>query len=393
VLAWPGSGQSDQATTKAIHQALPNATALVSNNFEGHGDLTSNHVTLDGTVNALVADSYLSDVFAPTPNDGVSDAGLLAGQRWLAQTALLTWDNEPGRIVVAAPPRDFEPSGKLLDALQAVGKLSKADQWVSFTGLDSVLAQPKTKKWTSPAAQSATKDEPVQQANLSVNVVAGAATAESTYLAYQSVLESKSTTDPALPYRTVATSWRGHPAEAKGYSDAVRKQINDLHDAVSLSPSAPLTLSGKTGEIPVTVRNNLLVPVTVNLHAVSGMSPLLSVTAQPETAVVPARGTKTVKIPVHVVGSGHRVEVTTQLCQPRKDGQSCTPYYPVGTDSKNMGTTVSDVKVSAIGVIALALMLGSAAVLVIGDRRARLPRQPGPSHRRARHNGKLIARY
>ena len=67
---------------------------------------------VDGKVQAVVSDSLLPSVFAPAANDdGLSDPGVLAGQKWLAQMAFLLRDNVADRsTVVAAPPRDFDPT-------------------------------------------------------------------------------------------------------------------------------------------------------------------------------------------------------------------------------------------------------------------------------------------
>jgi hypothetical protein len=359
-LAWPGSGESDKLTTAAIHQTLPNATALVTNTF--YPVLTkpdyATRATLDGTVNALVSDTYLSDVFNPPPDGSLSDPGLLAGQRWLAQTALLARSGLTNHPVIAAPPRDFAPTDELLKAMQDETRLSSADQWMKFTGLDAIRNANPTKV-TSQASKEAT------QGNLTPAIVTTAVTTQSVYSAYLSVLETTNS-DPLVVYRTVATSWRGQPDLAGRYSKAVTDQVTTLHNKVRLSPPLPLTLSGKSGKVPITIVNSLPVPVRVNVQGSSVLPIRLGVTSQPGEVVVVGGASRTVQIGVHAVGSGQTVQVTVQLFQPGRDGQPGPPYYPPGTDDPQhpRGVAKAEVRVSAIGIVALTLMIGSAAVLV-----------------------------
>jgi hypothetical protein len=368
VLAWPGSGDSDIPTTAAIHQYLPNATALVADTFYDDKAMTRTHATLDGNVNALVSDTYLNDVFAPVPvpDDGLSTPGLLAGQSWLAQTALMAREATANRSAIAAPPRNFDPTPALLKAMQSETKLPQAEQWMTFTKLADLKNAPAT-DLKSPAKQV----DPVPKSNLDqASVVNVAVSTQSVYSAFLAILESKESDDRAVPFRMVATSWRGQPAPAKEYAAAVNSRVNLLHNSVSLAPVGPLTLSGKTGQIPVTIKNDLSVAVVVNLQASSDGRNWLDVTSQPGQTIVPRGGTSTVRIPVRAVGSGHKVTITAVLHQPGpaadKPGDL---YYPAGTGCKSDGSCLGQVhalvKVSAIGIIALALMIGSAAVLVV----------------------------
>ena len=166
----------------------------------------------------------------------------------------------------------------------------------------------------------------------------------------------------------VVTWWRGQSGPAAAYADAVGTQVLTMHNSVYLTPVLPLTLSGKSGKIPITVKNDLPVQVVVNVQASSQLTNRLAVTAQPGQVVVPRNGTKTVQVPVRVVGSGQTVRVTATLYQPGKNDRPADPYYPAGvTCPKGVcsGLVYADVHVSAIGIVALALMIGSAAVLVV----------------------------
>ncbi len=360
VLAWSASGQPDRATTAAIHQLMPNATALVANTFY-QDDLRATRATVDVTVNALVSDAMLSDVFTPVPDDGVSKAGLLAGQRWLAQTALIARDDVAGRTVIAAPPRDFEPSDELVAAIAAEDALRPTDKWLTFTDLDKLRAARPTATLKSPTAQTS----PVLKTNLDPKLVANTTSIENVYGAFRTILGSNSdAADPAIPFRTVATSWRGRTKPAAAYSAAVASQVNTLHNGVLLVTPLPLTLSGKSGKVPVTIKNNLPLNIRIGLVAKSSNGMRLSVDPYQGVHDVGRGGSVTVEIPVKAVGNGQQVTLTAELCQPlpafTAANPTCVPY-----STAKGGAVDAPVKVSAIGIIALGLMIGSAAVLVI----------------------------
>ena len=372
VLAWPADGQADQPTAAAIRQDFPHATALVGNTYytEQNDKLAKTHVTLDGKSDALVSDAYLDGVFAPAPDDGVSDAGLLAGQRWLAQTAMMARENLVNHSAIAAPPRNFDPTKKLVTAMRAEASLPPDQQWMSCTTLQSLKNAPVTDNYKTPAKQW----DATANANLSAATLGKATTTQSVYSAFLSILKS-SDADRLVPFRMVATWWRGpeHSGQVAAYADAVEAQVWTMHDSVYLTPVLPLTLSGKSGKIPITVKNDLPVQVVVNVQASSQLTNRLAVTAQPGQVVVPRNGTKTVQVPVRVVGNGQTVKVDAALYQPGQDGRPADLYYPAGASCPKsicvgppkQGQVHAFVHVSAIGIVALALMIGSAAVLVV----------------------------
>ena len=62
--------------------------------------------------------------------------------------------------------------------------------------------------------------------------------------------------------RSMSTGWRGDRAAPRDFRDAIGGYLTDLIDAVHILDKTTLTLSGRSGTIPVTVKNELGQPVT-----------------------------------------------------------------------------------------------------------------------------------
>src|SRR5690606_10254478 len=58
--------------------------------------------------------------------------------------------------------------------------------------------------------------------------------------------------------REMSTSWRGNETEAEAYRTDLQDDLVDLTGQVHLIQKSPVTLSGRSATIPVTVQNNLV---------------------------------------------------------------------------------------------------------------------------------------
>lgn len=365
-LAWPADGAADMATIDLVARKLPGTTAVVtSSDYKAYDSNTAATVptraVVDGKVQAVVSDSLLTSVFAPAADDGgLSQPGVLAGQKWLAQMAFLLRDDVTDRsTVVAAPPRDFDPSPELVNAITA------SAQWVNFTTLDGLIQSPHKQNVTTRTDVKPLPTTPDIKADI-VRTAADGATANNALMAVARTAQQ----DAAVPLRTVSTSWRGHAAATAAYSAAILAQVTKQHDKVSFLPqSVPLTLSGKSGSVPVTIQNDLPTGIVVDVQACSESSYRVKVTRQPGQVAIPGNSQQTVKIPVSVVGNGQQVNLRASLYTPGANGQVGQPYYSSDTCAPGAkvatGVASLTVRISAIGIIALALMIGSAALLVV----------------------------
>jgi hypothetical protein len=359
-VAWPSDGQADAATLSAIAgMKASNQVTLVGSNQVSVWP--SAHASLPNSPNTVVYDNYLSSLFA-TPAQGsqpsLSNAGVLAGQEWLAQTALADSDNT-NRVLVVTPPRNFDPPKELLDAIKAGTMVPAKSQWFGLDSLNQVLSTPTTAQRTSALTKIATPSLPV-------TVVKQASDSQRLYTALHAIMLGH-TYDPAVPFRPVSTSWRNQSG-AGPYSKAVYDTAVSDHALVSFgSQTPPLTMSGKSGTVPVTVKNQTNATIRVYLRTSTSHSVDLKVSPTQGAHDVDPGQSATIRIPVQGRGNGEQVTLSATLYTCAQATSECA-YYPsdlLTSVNPSGGQTQVTVKVSRIGIIALALIIGSGVLLVL----------------------------
>lgn len=367
-LVWPADGQADPATLALAQTIDPAATVVQSDSVAlktTDQRYTPTGVSRDAQGGTLaVADATLDQVFAGDPADAAyqpdSDAGVLAAQRFLAQTALIAGESPslatPRTILVAAP-RDASPDADLLSAVAAA-------PWLQTVGLSDLL-----KATPDPHA---TAGAPVRAKTTAATDLPAPALAQTAQLNTDLRQLTDIMTDPKAVkagygpavLSTVSTAWRTTPAATRtDYVAAATARLNQLIGAVSLVPKSDLTLSGKSGTVPFTVTNRLGQPVRVKILVTTDRDGLTFQSQQIRTV---AEGSTTIVIPTQASVTGAKINVTAQL------------VAPTGQD---YGAPVSfQVTVSSIGTTALIVLGLSAAVLVVavGLRIYRGKRRRGP---------------
>ncbi|MEY9857666.1 hypothetical protein ABH935_003274 [Catenulispora sp. GAS73] len=363
-IAWPSDGQADATTLAGIAAAGGSNTVALVGSTQVSG-WPSAHAVLPGSPNTIVYDSYLSGsgVFAdpakPAPAT-LNNAGVLEGQVWLAQTALADRDNT-GRVLVVTPPRDFDPPQELLQAIKSMsaGTVPTADQWFGLDDLGKALNTPATPEHVSALS-------PVTTANLSSDIVASSSDSQQLYQALYAIMPDHQS-DPAVALRPAATWWRNHPGDAT-YSQTVYSTAVADHALVSIvGQTAPLTMSGKSGTVPVAIRNQTTATIKVYLRAHTSHTVQLKVDEDQGVHPVERGQSATIRIPVKGEGNGVQVDLYATLYTCADMSQNCT-YYPaslIKPTNEDGGHTKVTVKVSRIGIIALSLIIGSGVLLVL----------------------------
>jgi hypothetical protein len=363
-IAWPSDGQADSGTLAGIAGTGASNLVTLAGSTQVSG-WPSAHARLPDSPNTVVYDSYLSgsSVFAdpakPAPAT-LNTADVLAGQMWLAQTALADRDNT-GRVLVVTPPRDFDPGPELLQAIKSMSPstVPTTDQWFGLDDLGKVLNTPATPEHVSALS-------PVSTANLSTDIVASASDSQQLYQALHTIMPDHPN-DPAVPLRPAATWWRNHDGDA-AYTQTVYSTAVADHALVSFgAQTPPLTMSGKSGTVPVTIRNQTNATITIYLRAHTSHSVQLKVDEDQGAHTVESGQSATIRIPVKGEGNGVQVDLYATLYTCKDTGQNCT-YYPSGLikpTNEDGGHTLVTVKVSRIGIIALSLIIGSGMLLVL----------------------------
>lgn len=302
--------------------------------------------TASGSVQAVLTD--------PTLDQLVADPGSVAGgqrateQRFLAETMLIT-EQRPGSgsSVVIAPPRTADPSNPFLGTvLTDTGDAP----WLKVVGLDAVTAQPPDAIARQPLKYSDT----ARQAELPQSALAPIKDLRSALADFGAVLGS-STTDPFLDtanlaiLRAESSWWRTNVTESAKITDTVRAELTARSKQVFISDPRLITLTSRKQKIPITVVNNLQVPVTVQLQVNAVIANRLKV--NPTKAFT-------------IDGGGSRHEVVIEVEAPTNGRFQVEAQLVTPDTGRSFGTPVFfEVNSTAYGAVALAIA-GSAAGLL-----------------------------
>lgn len=359
VLAWPAGGQAGSAALRLAAARLKPGAVLLSGDslpVRTPDDLytPTGRTSVDG-MPAAVSDPALDAVLdgdpADTGNGAGSAPGLLAGQRYIAETALISAQLQTDRAVVVQAPRDFAPSTDLLAALRDVA----SGRWVGYVGLSKVLH---TAADPNATVGLPTRSAVSRSADRSTASLARVSRFQGDLASFASILTAPDRVtapyDPVI-LRALSTSWRGRNgaagpdaflAAASGGPEGLETQRSE----VSMVPKSGITLSGRSGSLPITIVNNLAQQVRLRLVITSGRPDLLRITPHPTLTIDPG-SQQIVQISAHASGSGVVVPVHVRLLTPAGGA------YGAAQDIQ--------VRVTNIGAIGLVILLVSAGLVVL----------------------------
>jgi Family of unknown function (DUF6049) len=359
LLAWPADGQVSPATLSLAESINPAAVVVDSGSIglsvPDDEYAPTGRASVNGKNNLVVGDDGLDAIMSGDPADATYDAAgsndaLMAGQRLLAQTALIAMQKPNlARTLLLTLPRTTSTAALDMGVLKNV--LASAS-WLSPTGLSALLGQS-----PDPDASTGTpsRSSSTAAADLSTAQLNQALSLESQLQLYQSILTKSDSTTTGFAeavLRTVSTGWRGNSAEWAAFESAVTSRLASLTGQVYLIPKSDLTLSGTSGSIPFTVVNHLSQPVRLGLDVQTNRTGL-------HVTQIPLRtfpiGESTVEVKVTAEAPGAKVEVTAYLVN--------AGGARYGT-AKSRGSQSLQVTVTSIGFVALLLFAGSAALLV-----------------------------
>ena len=358
LLAWPAGGQVNKQTLSLAQSIDPAAVVVDSDSIGLSADdqsyIPTGRASVGGKSDLVVGDSGLDAIMSGDPADAAytatgSNATALAGQRLLAQTAVIALEKPNlNRTLLVALPRSAETEAADMTVLGAL----KDASWIKSAGLSSLLKQsPDPEAGTgTPTRASATADTDLTGSQLSRSLAL-----DSQLGLFQSILPADGSAASGFAeavLRTVSNSWRGATADWTAFSSTVGSRLQSQMNEVYLIPKSDLTLSGTSGAIPFTVVNKL--PQTVEL----GLQVVTKRTGLSVTQVAPRRfatGTTTVQVKVAASAPGAVVQVTAFLVN------SAQQHYG---SAGSGGSQTLQVTVTSYGFVALLLFAGSAALLV-----------------------------
>lgn len=358
VTAMPADGYADAAALDTVAAAGIRHVVLSAASLP---DLTAGTPavsipTNEGTLDAIVTDpGLLPTDSAPT---GV-DAPILDRQRFLSETSLLALATPKGSTyrVIAALPRDLAVTATTKDLLHPPA----AATWVATKSLEALTAG-KQPRYTG----TLTYPEAIRDQELSlgtVDAVRQLLNRSSTLVEVAGDRVDATGTWQRAALRGTSIAWRADPSTGLALVRADTGLLNTQLGSVKLSVPLLVTLTGSSGSFPVTINNQLNVPVTVYIRITS-----------PDTGIVDPGPVQKVEVDAKRrvtsrftanSGRGGVVRLTAHLVTP--DGQ------PLG------GGTAFTIRVTQYGIVGW-VILGAGVTLLMAAAVYRQVR----AHKRAR---------
>lgn len=307
-VAWPPGGFADRATLETLRvagvravildgRALPPAVALP---YTPDGRATL--ATAEGPLTALVTDPELSRLLAARPRGRA--AKRLAVQRFSAVTALIAAERpDLSRTVLAVPGRRHRPDARYVDALLS---FADASPWVELTSLAVDRAAPLSGIPRAPLSYP-----PEQQRHeLDVDYLTEVADLREQLSGFSGVLAGRSnagTTELSQAIlRTESSAWRSQLADGMALREATARQLSRRISKVYIAERNLVTLTSRRGRFPITVVNDLDVPVEVGLQLTSENAPRMLL-ADPDGDA--SRVRRQVEVDLPTVGPRRKVTV------------------------------------------------------------------------------------
>ncbi|PWJ55774.1 hypothetical protein SAMN06264364_102140 [Quadrisphaera granulorum] len=344
------------------------ATAVLTATAPDGNPVSATGVLVDTTDSARVAAA--TDEADDDGSNGSNGAGGTNGNgqaetsaRLLADTAVAA---AGGGGVVLALPRDWSPSPTAVAAV--LGPAGSAP-WVRSTSLPDLLAAPGSGQFTVTDAGDGSADPssagaPLDAAGL--RTAMDAVSAASTMATLVPTEQRQQLLAPVQSSATAAASvgWRADPGAWRSALDALAERTEWLRSGIEIVPT-PLTAVSENVSLPVIVRNNLPVAVTVRVELSS--TNLRLVPGPPVEKLIAPGSQESVPLPVRASASGDTL-VTVYLtdAQGTRVGKPAPVRVMVRADWEGRGVAI------AAGVVGLVLVGGLARTVV------RVKRRPAP---------------
>ena len=148
----------------------------------------------------------------------------------------------------------------------------------------------------------------------------------------------------------MSTSWRGDATGAQAYRDAIGPTCRTSSTRSTSSRRPTLTLSGRSGTIPVTVKNELGQPVNLVLRLTSSANIRLEIKNADQPITIEGGHTSTLKFQTNGQRQRHGQD----------QGRSCTPRT-----SRCTGTPSPSTSTSTRSPTSVMLIIGAGLLLLV----------------------------
>lgn len=371
-LAWPGADRPDAQTVETIAARGTTAAVMPVSALPPQPQLTYTATgrgtleTTSGPVAALLADDALSAALAGSATQAFtgeltgSAAALNERQYLLATTAMITRERpSDGRALLAAVPRSFD--GDAAGLAERVAALQAAP-WVTLAPLSALVATPAPEIGRAALPDRVT--DSTEASRLLLDDVAEHRVELSAFAAIVPDPVSLVRTRDERLLQVTSTAWRAAPEARATYAANARGSVTELTAMVGVEDGGTVNLISSSGELPITVRNDLDQPVDAVL-LLDPRGPALQIPDTSVPIVVEPRSELVVPVPVRALGSAD-VEIVASLVSldGAPVGESTTLTVRVRAGWEGLGTAI----VAAL--VGLAFVIGLVRSIRRGRRRA-----------------------
>ncbi|MDF5756150.1 DUF6049 family protein [Spongiactinospora sp. TRM90649] len=367
-LNWPVSGVLDLDALDELAVGGVKTVLLGQDNLPADPTVTTTPdaaatvASVTGPVTALVADRTLSEVLSA--NVSTPGAALVARQRFLAETAMITAESpQVARTVVAAPYRQWHPDPAFVSTvLSDAAKLP----WVAPTAISSIKqAKPPVPRSALTYTDTQRRDElgkgylaTVRRTGRQAQLTADITDADDRHPFERPLL------------RLASSAWRGKTGEARTAVEQIGDAIGARIDEVEITGTEqPRTLAGDNGVVPISVHNSLDKQVSLRIEVKSTNPRQLEIKDFSQPMKIGAQQNQTVQVPLtsHISG-----ETTVSVQLRTQDGKRYGP--PIKLTVRTTGYT--GIAMVIVGG-ALSVMLAAVVLRVLRRRRPGGARRQG----------------
>ncbi|MFD5465173.1 DUF6049 family protein [Kitasatospora sp. NPDC127059] len=323
-VAWPYQGYLDQQIAGIARQA---GSSLVLANGASMPEPDSVNYTptavrpIGNGQSAVVADDTVSTLFQKdlaTPKDQSETT-----QRFLAETFAITHEqpqNQRGLLVM--PPRDLtvNTAKVLAGALQTA-----TDKWLTPVKLDALAQAAPDPKANTTVPSPADYPTQARASELPADALTGTDVIQQhldTLMRVLTLPQRVRGPFSAAMVRSLSTEWRTRAPAGETYRKGVSTYLDELIGAVQVPKKNVVTLAGNTGQLQVSVRNDLTQTVTNLQLRLTSVQPNRLRVGKPEELVLPASQSVTLRFNAEARNNGP----VTMIAQLWTSGPDPRPY-------------------------------------------------------------------
>ncbi|MEV6005775.1 DUF6049 family protein [Streptomyces sp. NPDC051976] len=262
-VAWPIDGAVDPSIVAVARKGGASKIIASSDSIGESGlDYTPTAARpIGGGTTAVVADAMLSTAF--TGDMLRAQPANLAEQNFLAQTLMITMQApEKQRTLLVAPQR--QPTISQAQVMADAISTADSSPWAATVDFDVAAKATPDARANHQVPPTSAYPRSLRKQELPTDAFPQIQETQRRLNEFAVILTRKDRV--TVPFgnavlRSMSNGWRGDPQSATDFRDAIGGYLTDLIGAVHILDKTTLTLSGRSGTIPVTVKNELGQPI------------------------------------------------------------------------------------------------------------------------------------